>query len=108
MVCYSHVVPPWSWSVLWQCFVVHIHFWPCHGVNVIINNVCGEVAWAESLAVVVVDPLCFPCDLDNVIMYLVGHVHDCCGVNGRKAPVGIIRVYLAVRVLLFFQVGDIW
>ena len=55
----------------------------------------------------VADPLGLPCYLDNVFVYLISHIHHCCGIYDREALAGIIGVHLAVPVLLFFNVGGL-
>ena len=79
--------------------------WTFHGVDIDVDQVGGEVAWAESSTLVVVDPLGAPSDLDNEVVGFIGHVHHCCGLQHWVSHAGIICMHLAVPVLLLFNVG---
>ena len=63
------------WPIFWQGLVVQEVLGSFHGVDIDVDQVGGEVAWAESSTVVVVDPLGVSSDLDNKVVGFIGHVH---------------------------------
>ena len=79
-----------------------------HGINVDVDQVCREVARAESLIVVMVNALGISSDLDNMVVCLVGHIHHCYRVHHWVSHAGIVGMHLAVPVLLPLNVGAVW
>jgi hypothetical protein len=82
--------------------------WALHGINIDVDQVGREVAWAEASIVVVVNSLGIPSDLDDEVVCLVGHVHHGYGVHHWVSHAGIVGMHLAVPVLLPLNVGAVW